>query len=88
MRIPTTGATPSHTPKMADVLTDVEKVGLSPPSTSELRKLSRLRTNPSVSSPNTKDSSLRITRRARTTISWQKKRMGESRMSGQRSFIP
>src|ERR1700744_1909649 len=56
MRIPTTGATPSQTPKMADVLTDVRKGGLSPPSTSELRKLSRLRTNPSVSSPSTNES--------------------------------
>src|ERR1700753_1619150 len=57
MRIPTTGATPSQTPKMADVLTDVRKVGLSPPSTSELRKLSRLRMNPSASRPNPLDHS-------------------------------
>src|SRR3954465_591797 len=47
---PTSGATPSQRPKMKDVLTDVRKVGLSPPSTSEIRKLSRLRVNPSVSS--------------------------------------
>src|ERR1700759_123147 len=52
-RIPTTGATPSQRPKRADVLTDRRKVGLSPPSTRELRKLSRLRIKPSDSSPNT-----------------------------------
>ena len=52
MTIPTSGAMPSQMPKIADVLTDCLKVGLSPPSTSELRKLSRLRVNPSEISPN------------------------------------
>src|SRR5829696_497888 len=48
---PTSGATPSHRPKMKDVWTDVRRLGLSPPSTSEVRKLSRLRVNPRVTSP-------------------------------------
>ena len=52
MTMPISGATPSQSPKIADVLTDCLKVGLSPPSTSELRKLSRLSVSPSESSPN------------------------------------
>src|SRR4051812_13185607 len=50
MMSPTRGAAASQRPKMADVLTERRKVGLSPPSTSEVLKLSRLRVNPSVSS--------------------------------------
>src|SRR5262245_50391840 len=50
MMIPTSGARPSQRPKMKDVLTDVPKLGLSPPSTIEMRKLSRLSVNPSVRS--------------------------------------
>src|SRR3954468_14909958 len=48
--IPTSGATPSQRAKMQEVLTDRRNVGLSPPSTIEIRKLSRLRVNPSVRS--------------------------------------
>src|SRR4051794_38030410 len=50
MMSPTRGAAASQRPKMADVLTERRKVGLSPPSTSEVLKLSRLRVRPSVSS--------------------------------------
>src|SRR3954469_15294989 len=48
--IPTSGATPSQRAKMQEVLTDRRNVGLSPPSTIEIRKLSRLSVNPSVRS--------------------------------------
>src|SRR4051812_41736861 len=48
--IPMSGATPSQRAKMQEVLTDRRNVGLSPPSTIEIRKLSRLRVNPSVRS--------------------------------------
>src|SRR4051812_9727207 len=41
---------PSHRPKMRDVLTDRSRLGLSPPSAIEMRKLSRLRVNPRVKS--------------------------------------
>src|SRR5689334_1336264 len=46
MSIPTAGAMPSHNPKIKDVWTDWRKVGLSPPSTIDIRKLSRLRVTP------------------------------------------
>src|SRR3954452_13480295 len=48
--IPTSGATPSQRANMQEVFTDRRNVGLSPPSTIEIRKLSRLRVNPSVRS--------------------------------------
>src|SRR4051794_21049842 len=50
MMMPTSGATPSHRPKMKEVFIDVRTVGLRPPSTIEIRKLSRLRVNPRVRS--------------------------------------
>src|SRR5689334_9407982 len=50
MTSPTSGATPSHTPKMSDVLTDVRQLGLWPPRTIAIRKLSRLSVMPSVRS--------------------------------------
>src|SRR3954465_12275301 len=50
MKMPTSGATASHMAKMNDVLTDRPRVGFRPPSTIEIRKLSRLKVNPSVRS--------------------------------------
>src|SRR4051812_40555611 len=50
MTSPTSGAAASQTPKMAEVLTDRRRVGLRPPSTTDVRKLSRLSVKPSVSS--------------------------------------
>src|SRR3954451_21604389 len=50
MMSPTSGATASQRPKMRDVLTDRPRVGLSPPRTIEVRKLSRLRVTPRVRS--------------------------------------
>src|SRR5689334_11229340 len=48
--IPTRGAMPSQRAKIKDVLTDRPRLGFRPPRTIEIRKLSRLSVNPSVSS--------------------------------------
>src|SRR5215212_4549495 len=50
MMIPTSGATASQRAKIKEVLTDRRRVGLRPPSTIAIRKLSRLRVSPSVNS--------------------------------------
>src|SRR4029079_4257095 len=50
MMSPTSGARPSNRPKIREGFTDRAKDGFSPPSTSEVRKLSRLKVNPSESS--------------------------------------
>jgi hypothetical protein len=52
MRIPISGAMPSHRPKMKEVFIDRRRVGLSPQSTTDMRKLSRLRVKPSDMSAN------------------------------------
>src|SRR3954470_10487848 len=48
--IPTRGARPSQRAKINEVLTDRRRLGLSPPRTIEIRKLSKLSVSPSVSS--------------------------------------
>src|SRR5690348_12636385 len=51
MSSPTSGMTPSHRPKIKDVFADWRTLGLRPPSTMDVRKLSMLRVNPRTISP-------------------------------------